>query len=210
MPIVVGSDARNRSNVSLTSGVSGRGLRSCSVLRLKVRICRTRFLPAHPGLEYLSKVMACPHLFRHLVYGQLRVTDDDREDVIEVMGDAACQGAYCLHLVCLAELFLDLCPLGHLRFEVLVGLCELGCPLLDPLLQFMASLIQGFFRLPAFGNVVDDGEEYCLALRLEGRGIDIYPADPAVSETMREDEVALLFRSGFLPFRRPPPQAVVG
>ncbi|HEX2799396.1 MAG TPA: hypothetical protein VHQ44_06965, partial [Thermoanaerobaculia bacterium] len=44
---------------------------------------------------------------------QLGVTLYDRQEIVEIVGDSACEAAHRLHLLRLAELCLELKPLGH-------------------------------------------------------------------------------------------------
>ncbi len=99
-------------------------------------------IPAsYPCFKYLIKIVAYPDLFRHVVDGQLRVSDYDGKDIVEVVRDAAGQRAYSLHLLRLAKLLLNFCPLGHLSLKILTGLRDLGCPLPNPLLKLIRTLL---------------------------------------------------------------------
>ena len=65
--------------------------------------------------------------------------DDGREDVVEIVGDAAGQRAEGLHLLRLAELGFDLLPLPCLLLQLIVGLLQLGSAFFNALLQVVAG-----------------------------------------------------------------------
>ena len=68
---------------------------------------------------------------------QAEVGDDHRQQIVEIMGDAARQVADGLHLLGLQQRLFRLPALGDLRHQLLVGVRELPRPLGDPLLQLL-------------------------------------------------------------------------
>ena len=67
--------------------------------------------------------------------GEIDVRLDDRQEVVEVVGDAAGQDAERLELACLQQLHLDLLALRDLGAQTLGDLLQFGGPLVDPELQ---------------------------------------------------------------------------
>ena len=66
--------------------------------------------------------------------------------------------------------------LGHFALEDLaaqlfIGLLKCGCPLADPLLQFVAGLLQGFLGIFVFGNVPENFQLPDTAIRIFQRGV---------------------------------------
>ncbi len=80
-------------------------------------------------------------------------TDDRGEDVVEVVGDAPGQGADGLHLVGLAELFLEAVPLFHLFNEVPVCLFQFPGALPDAELEVVVDPAELLFGQVLTGNV---------------------------------------------------------
>ena len=66
-----------------------------------------------------------------LAPGEVEAADDDREHVVEVVGDAAGQLADRLHLLDLAQLRLGGGALGRLGLEPVIGVAELAGAVLD-------------------------------------------------------------------------------
>ncbi len=70
-----------------------------------------------------------------LAPGEIEAADDDREHVVEIVGDAAGQLADRLHLLDLAELRLGGGALGRLGLEPFIGVGELAGARLDRLFE---------------------------------------------------------------------------
>ncbi len=72
----------------------------------------------------------------------LEIAHDDREQIVEVMGDAASQMADALHLLRLTQGLLRPLPLKRFRLETGVGGDQLGGPLGDLVLEQLLALAQ--------------------------------------------------------------------
>ena len=73
-----------------------------------------------------------------LAPGEVEPADDDRQHVVEIVGDAAGQLADRLHLLDLAQLGLGRGALGRLRLEPLVGVAKLARAFLHRLIELHA------------------------------------------------------------------------
>src|SRR5437773_12271064 len=64
------------------------------------------------------------------------------ENVIKIMGNAACQCADAFHLLCLDKLLFELFALLHVTDQRCIGLLQLLCPLGHPSLQFFIESLE--------------------------------------------------------------------
>ena len=122
------------------------------------------------GLERLAQMLLQFRSVGQFLDAQIAIRNDDGEDVVEIMGDAAGERANRLQLLRLVQLFLHLAleslglaALGDFMLEQLVGAGQLLRALGHPVFQFAARPLQCGFRLPADGdfltqNGIGDGD----------------------------------------------------
>ena len=108
--------ARTSLSTSLTMVLICIGVGATSLRRLKVRICLTSCSARSPASSTPFEVVVFGGLRGHVADDDLGVADDGRQDVVEVVGHAAGQGAEGLHLL----------GLQQLPFELLAALFGLG------------------------------------------------------------------------------------
>ncbi len=90
----------------------------------------------------------------YFIKAQFRVTQDNGEHVVEVVGDAACEGPYCFHLLRLDELLLGLFPVFGFIKELMVRVLYFFSPLLDASLKLITGLAKLLLHMLALGDVV--------------------------------------------------------
>ena len=81
-----------------------------------------------PGREDCLQMLPCRGS-PHLILSELGEADDRREDVVEVMGDAACQRANGFHLLRLRSLGFEMSVEGRCREKATTAPCSTPLPL---------------------------------------------------------------------------------
>jgi hypothetical protein len=109
---LAGNDAATASSASSTTDCTCTGTRSAMPLRLNARMRSTSDLARIPAASAASTLRRSGGAFARVLLRQLAVAEDRRQDVVEVVGDAAGEGADRLELLRLAQLQLEAVALG--------------------------------------------------------------------------------------------------
>ena len=102
--MVRGKVTRSILTSSATSSWMCSDRKSASDLRAKVRICLTMALPRSAASMIVCSVAWAGRMLLQLAGQDRGMAADDRDDVVEIVGDAAGQGAQAFQLLVLAHL----------------------------------------------------------------------------------------------------------
>ena len=132
--------------VSLTMLLTSSGFFTRSLLRLESEHLFYQVLAnarVHDPVEAAG--VAAP--FGKMAPDDIGESQDSRQNIVEVMGDATGEGTQGIHLLGLTELPLNLLAHPALLYQPVISLFQLLRPLPDALLQLVVSALQGLLGL---------------------------------------------------------------
>ena len=109
-----GSDARSSDRVSLMMRCMRQGDRFKRAFAAERQYLADKVFGALSRFEYLDKIVFKGCAARSQLFRQLRIAENDAEDIVEIMGDAAGKRADGFHLLRLAQLFFKFFSVGDI------------------------------------------------------------------------------------------------